>query len=440
MEEKIFKAYDIRGTFPEEVNEDAAYKIGRAFVSFLKKDKPKIVIGMDNRLSSGVLSNALQKGITEQGGDVVDLGFCTTPMFYFAAAKNDYDGGLMITASHNPPQYNGFKMVNKGGVPISGATGIEEIKKLALANDFIPAVNLGNKEKKDILPDYVEVTQSSETFDYTVIVDTANSISGIPVKKMLNKIGLIHIFDELDGNFPNHEPDPLKKENIEALKTAVKIASANLGIAFDGDGDRVFFVDENSQIISADLILALMAGIILKKRGKQKIIHDIRCSNIVPETIKKWGGEAIASRVGHSFIKEKMRETDAIFGGEFSGHYFYKNAFFSEDPFFVVFSILTEMKKTGKTLSQLIAPYRKYFHSGEINFTVENPALKIKDLKEQYKLGTVSEMDGLRVDFQDWWFLVRASNTEPILRLIIEAQTQFLLDEKTKELSKIINP
>jgi phosphomannomutase len=222
MEEKIFKAYDIRGIFPEELNEDAAYKIGRAFVSFLTrstdsgqaKDKPKIVIGMDNRLSSGVLSIALQKGITEQGGDVVDLGFCTTPMFYFAAAKNDYDGGLMITASHNPPQYNGFKMVNKGGVPISGATGIEEIKKLALTNDFIPAVNLGNKEKKDILSDYVEATQSSESFDYTIIVDTANSISGIPVKKMLGKTGLIHIFDELDGNFPNHEANPLTPKLI----------------------------------------------------------------------------------------------------------------------------------------------------------------------------------------------------------------------------------
>lgn len=438
MNEKIFKAYDIRGIFPTELDEDAAYKIGRAFVLFLKKDRPKVVIGMDNRLSSGLLSAALQKGIIEQGGDVVDVGFCTTPMFYFSVAKFGYDGGLIITASHNPPEYNGFKMVGNGGIPISDATGIKEIKEMALANNFSPSKSLGKKEKKEIMPDYINNTQSRENFDFTIVVDTANSVSGVPIKKMLNKIALIQIFDDLDGNFPNHEPNPSKKENLRALQTAVKTANANLGVSFDGDGDRIWFVDEEGKIITPELILALMSGIILRKKGKQKILYDLRCGKIVPETIKKWGGTAIITRVGHSFIKEIMRKEDAIFGGEFSGHFFYKNAFYSEAPFCVLFSVLSEMKRTGKKLSQLIAPFRKYFHSEEINFKIANPQEKIREIKEKYSDGKIMEIDGVRIDFENWWLLVRASNTEPVLRLMIEAETQFMMDQKLEELSKII--
>lgn len=450
MEEKIFKAYDIRGIFPDELDEEAAYKIGRAFILFLKKSRVhsfelaktsnlKIVVGMDNRLSSGVLSAALEKGIMEQGGDIIDIGFCTTPMFYFTVAKFDYDGGLMITASHNPSEYNGFKMVNKGGIPISDDTGIKQIKEMALSGKFEPVAAIGSKEKKDVMLDYIQDNQFNEDFNFTIVVDTANSVSGVPVKRMLSKVPLIHIFDELDGNFPNHAPDPLKMENMRCLQVGVKAANANLGVAFDGDGDRLFFVDENSQVITADLVLALMSSIILRKKGKQKILYDLRCSNIVPETIKKWGGEAIITRVGHSFIKEVMRKEDAIFGGEFSGHFFYKNAFCSEAPFFVLFSVLNEMKKTNKTLSQLIAPFRKYFHSEEVNFKISNPQEKIKQIKEKYSKGTISEFDGLRIDFENWWLLVRASNTEPVLRLMVEAETQFMMDQKLDELSKIIN-
>ena len=441
MNEKIFKAYDIRGIFPDELNEETAYKIGRAFVSFLGIDRPKIVVGMDNRLSSAALSDFLEKGIMDQGGDVVKIGFCSSPMFYFAVAKFNYDGGLMVTASHNPKEYNGFKMVNKGGLPISETTGIKQIKELVLADNFKTPVAVGVKEDKDILSDYAASYQSPEEFNYTVVVDTGNASSGVPVSKMLSKTGLIHIFDELDGNFPNHEPNPQKKENLRDLQSAVKIAEADLGIAFDGDGDRVVFIDEQSQIIPADLIMSLMASIILRRKGRQKIAYDLRCSNIVPETIKSWGGIPILTKVGHSLIKEKMREEQITFGGEISGHYYFKEEFYNEAPYFVLFSILSEMKKTKKPLSALIAPFQKYFHSEEFNFTVAIPAEKIKSLKEKYAGDTTAqilEMDGLRINFKDWWFLVRSSNTEPVLRLIVEAKTHFLMDEKTKELSEFI--
>ncbi|MFA5178188.1 MAG: phosphomannomutase/phosphoglucomutase [Candidatus Paceibacterota bacterium] len=445
MNEKIFKAYDVRGVFPEEINEETAYKIGKAFVCFLKNkssepnsSKLKIVVGMDNRLSSGYLFAALEKGILEQGGEIIDIGFCTTPMFYYGVAKFNYDGGIMITASHNPPQYNGFKMVNKGGVPISESTGLIQIKELALADNFILAPVPGRKEKKDILPDYWEDNFIDEDFSFTIVVDTANSVSSIPIKKMLKNTALIHIFDELDGKFPNHEPNPARPENLRDLCSAVKAARADLGVAFDGDGDRIFFVDEKGETIKPDLITALLASIILKKNFKQTILYDISSGNIVPETIKKWGSQAIMTRVGHSLIKEKMRQENAIFGGEFSGHYFFKKSFFSEEPFTVLFLVLGEMKKSGNSLSEIIEPFRKYFHSEELNYKVEDAKEKIKQIKEKYQSGNINEMDGLRVDFEDWWFLVRPSNTEPVLRLMVEAKTKFMLEHKIKELEEVI--
>ncbi|MFA5368922.1 MAG: phosphomannomutase/phosphoglucomutase [Candidatus Paceibacterota bacterium] len=449
MDTKIFKAYDIRGIFPDELDEETAYKIGRAFVLFvnknrihsfelLKNENPKIVVGMDNRFSSVALCNELKRGITDQGGDVVDIGLSTTPMLYFATAKYGYDAGVNITASHNPSQYNGFKLVSKGAVPISGDTGIENIKNLVIKNSFPDVKKKGSIEKKHILSNYVESIIPDEDFYSTIIVDTANSVSGIPINGMLKRTRLIHIFDNLDSGFPNHEPDPIKSENICALRKAVVAGAADLGVAFDGDGDRMVFVDERGHAISSDLIVALMASIILKKQIRQKILCDIRCSNIVSETIKKWGGIPVISRVGHSFIKQIMRKENVLFGGEFSGHYYYKKDYFCESPFFVLFSILREMKKTEKTLSDLMDPFKKYYHSEEINFKITDSQQKIKEIKEKYKDGIINELDGLRIDFPEWWLLIRASNTEPILRLIIEAQTKFLMEEKIKEVSSFI--
>ncbi|MFZ3057922.1 MAG: phosphomannomutase/phosphoglucomutase [Minisyncoccales bacterium] len=443
MDSKIFKAYDIRGIYPEEINEEAVYKIGAAFTVFIKKasnkEKPQIVVGRDNRKSSESLFNALSRGLTEQGADVVDIGLSATPTLYFAVANYAYDGGINITASHNPKQYNGLKMVREMAIPLSGDTGIGEIKEMVLADNFSEAEKKGEIIKKNVSDDYVLINKIKDSFDFKIIVDTANSVSGVLVSKMFEGININHIFSELDPDFPNHEPDPLKKENIEKLQKKVIEEKADLGVAFDGDGDRVFFIDETGEIIPSDMILALIASIILKENSSNKILYDVRCSNIVKETVDNLKGESVASRVGHSFIKSLMKEKDIIFGAEYSGHYYSKqgNSYY-EFPYFVVFNILEEMKKSGKKLSQLIEPFKKYYHSGEINFKVDNKEGVIEKVKKKYAGGKVTTIDGVRIDFDDWWFSVRASNTEPILRLIIEGKTKEIMEEKLKEIQDLI--
>ena len=443
MNSKIFKAYDIRGIYPEEIDEKAVYKIGAAFAVFIKKasnkEKPQIVVGRDNRKSSDSLFNALSRGLIEQGVDVVDIGLSATPTLYFSVSNYKYDGGINITASHNPKQYNGLKMVREMAIPLSGDSGIEEIKEMVLADNFSEAEKKGEIIKRDVSDDYISINKTKDSFDSKMIVDTANSVSGVLISKMFDRTNLTHIFSELDPDFPNHEPDPLKKENIEKLQKKVIEDKADLGAAFDGDGDRVFFIDETGEIIPSDMILALIASIILKENSNNKILYDIRCSNIVRETVESLRGEAVMSRVGHSFIKALMKEKDIIFGAEYSGHYYLKQGdSYYESPYFVVFNILEEMKKSGKKLSQLIEPFKKYYHSGEINFKVDNKEEIIEKVKEKYINGKLSTIDGVRIDFDDWWFSIRASNTEPILRLIIEGKTKEIMEEKLKEIQNLI--
>ncbi|MDD5696364.1 MAG: phosphomannomutase/phosphoglucomutase [Candidatus Pacebacteria bacterium] len=438
----IFKAYDIRGIYPEQINEESAFKMGQAFVVFLKqktnRDKLKIVLARDNRLSSQSLFDELKRGVLSQGGDVVDIGLATTPLFYFSVAHYGYDGGIIVTASHNPPQYNGFKVVSSEARPVGEETGLMEIREIFLKNDFKEGA-LGNVEEKKTIDDYVAVNGSSEDFkDIRIVVDTANSVSGILVPEMLKNVNLIHIFSELDGRFPNHEPNPFKKENVVSLKEMIVKEKADLGAGFDGDGDRIIFLDEKGETVPSDLILALMASLILKDNSKAKIVHDIRSGDVVKETVEGLGGIAIPCRVGHSFFRQKMREEDAAFGGEYTGHFFSGRPYFIESPFFVLFSVLGILKQEKKTLSQIISPFRKYFHSGEINFEVKDKEGKIKELKSRYQEGRATEIDGLRVDFDDWWFLVRASNTEPLIRLIIEAKTQDILKNKVGELTSFL--
>ena len=443
MNPKIFKAYDIRGIYPEEIDEKSVYKIGVAFALFIKKvsnkENPQIVVGRDNRKSSDSLFNALSGGLTEQGADVIDIGLSATPTLYFSVDSYKYDGGINITASHNPKQYNGLKMVREKAIPLSGESGIEEIKEMVLTDNFSEAKNKGKIIKRDVSNDYISVNKAKDSFDIKMIVDTANSVSGVLVSKIFDRININHIFSELNPDFPNHEPDPLKKENIEKLQNKVIEEKADLGVAFDGDGDRVFFIDELGEIISSDMMLALMASIILKENSSNKILYDIRCSNIVKETIESLKGEAIISRVGHSFIKSLMRERDIIFGAEYAGHYYLKQGdSYYESPYFVVFSILEEMKRSGKKLSQLIEPFKKYYHSGEINFKVDDKEKIIEKVKEKYIDGKLLTIDGVRIDFDDWWFSIRASNTEPILRLIIEGKTKEIMEEKLKEIKDLI--
>lgn len=443
MDTKIFKAYDIRGVYPEEINEEAAYKIGAAFAIFIKKvsnkENPQIVIGRDNRKSSDNLFDELSKGIISQGANVIDIGLSATPTFYFAVANYNYDGGINITASHNPKQYNGFKMVREGAVPLSEISGIGEIKELVIDDNFPVIEKIGEITKKDVLIDYLLTNKEKEPFNVKMIVDTANSVSGVFVPNIFDQFSLVHIFSELDGDFPNHEPDPLKKENIEKLQNKVIEDKADLGVAFDGDGDRVFFIDERGEIISSDMVLALVASVILRGNPGSRILYDIRCSNIVKETIESLKGEAIVSRVGHSFIKALMRERDIVFGAEYSGHYYLKQGNnYYESPYFVIFTVLKEMKKTEKKLSELIEPFKKYYHSGEINFKVEDKEGVIEKVKEKYINGKLLMIDGVRIDFDDWWFSIRSSNTEPILRLIIEGKTKEIMEEKLKEIKLII--
>jgi len=440
----IFKAYDIRGIYPDDLNEEISYRIGRAFVILLGKKNPKIVVGRDKRLSSDSIFNSLTSGLVDQGAQVIDIGLSTTPLLYFSTAFFNYDGGINITASHNPFNYNGFKLVREGAVPVSGESGIEEIKEMVITNSF-EEVKKGKVIKKQVFKQYKDFNLKG--FDLKkikplkIIFDTANAVPGafLPEFMKETKCETEYLFLELDGRFPNHEPDPLKKENILALSQEVLQKKADLGIAFDGDGDRIKFVDEKGEPIDGDLVTCLISKLILKERPGEKILYDLRSSNIVAETIKKNGGLALVGRIGHSFIKERMRKEDIFFAGELSGHYYLKDHFFCECPFFVLFKVLETISLSDQTLSEIILPFKKYFNSGEINFKASDKEKVLRELEKKFETGKVSKLDGLRVDFNEWWFLVRPSNTDPVIRLMIEAKTKEILEEKTHLFSDFLH-
>jgi len=443
MNPKIFRAYDIRGIYPQDLNEESAYKIGAAFAMFIKKvsgkESPQIVVGRDGRKSSASLFEELKKGLTGQGADVIDIGLSATPTLYFAVSRRKVDGGINVTASHNPKEYNGFKMVREKAIPLSKERGIEEVKEMVLAGNFIKSEKEGKVIEKSINDEYIAGNSISESFDFKVVVDTANSASGILIPQMLKSVNLVHLFDEIDGDFPNHEPDPNKAENIKTLKEKVIEEKADLGIGLDGDGDRMVFVDEKGEVVPPDFILCLVSGSVLRDNPGTKVLYDIRSSNIVRETVEKMGGEAVVSKIGHSYIKEAMREKGIGLGGEYTGHYYSENnGDYFETPYLFLFSVLREMKRTGRPLSELIKPFRVYFHSSEIAFKTENSEEIIERVKDKYKEGRATTIDGLRVDFDDWWFLLRASNTEPILKLVVEAKSEGLMKEKAEEISKLV--
>lgn len=446
LDQSIFKAYDVRGLYPDELNEETAYLIGRAFVEFLGKPNPNIVVGRDARLSSPQLSKELIRGIREEGGNVIDIGLSTTPMLYFTVAHYKFDGGIETTASHNPGQDNGFKFVREEAIPISENTGLEKIKDLALVSGHPPSGEPGKLTKKEIITDYIDF--NLKFIDLTkinplkIVIDTANAVPGIVVEEIMVRLPckVSYLFKELDGNFPNHEPDPLVKENLKPLQKEVQRKKADLGVTFDGDGDRMILIDEKGECISGDLITALMAEIILKENPGAKILYDLRSSQIVAEIIKKNGGIPIIYKVGHSLIKEKMRKENIVFAGELSAHFYLKDSYFFEAPFFVLFKILRRISQTKKNLSELIKPFRKYYHSGEINFEVK-PGDKekiINNLADYYSQGKIFFLDGIRVDFEDWWFNVRPSHTLNSLRLNLEAKSKELLEKKAKELISLI--
>ncbi|MFH1780396.1 MAG: phosphomannomutase/phosphoglucomutase, partial [Candidatus Nealsonbacteria bacterium] len=428
----IFKAYDIRGIYPQSLNEEGAFLIGRAFIGFLeqsgakKSGKLKIAVGRDNRLSGSVLKRHLLRGMTSMGAKVIDLNLITTPMLYFAVAKYRCDGGIMITASHNPKEYNGFKMVRENAIPISETSGIREIQRLAeLALQQNRPEGSILRLKSKIAEDYtafnLKGVNKRALKELTIVIDTANAVSGMIVPQIFKHLPckIIYLFKKSDGRFPNHSPDPSSLENLKALRKAVLSEKADAGAAFDGDGDRIVFVDEKGEPVSGSFISALIAKLLLKKHPGAKILYDIRSSNIIKETVENGGGKVFAGRIGHSFIKEKMRQEDILFASELAGHYYHKDHYFCEAPFFVLFAILKELAETP--FSQLIEPFKKYYHSGEINFEIADKKMAMDQLEKHYAAGSLLKIDGLRVDYQDWWFLARISNTESVLRLVIEA-------------------
>lgn len=446
----IFKAYDIRGVYPEEVNEDVAYRLGRAFAQMifdeLKKNAIKIVVGRDMRLSSPQLSESLIKGLTDQGADVVDIGMVSTPTFYFGVAKFGYDAGIQVSASHNPKQFNGFKMVRQNAIPVSGETGIMKLKDAIIKNEFNKVKKKGSVEKlKNVLDEHVAFALSSNGQEkikpLKVVVDAANSMGGPMMEKLFEQLPceLIKLNFELDGTFPAHEADPLKDENNKQLQEKVKEVKADLGIALDGDADRIFFIDNEGRTVEPAIIRGILAQVFLRKNPGAKICYDIRPGKITIDMIKEAGGEPIVTRVGHSLIKEKAREVGAVFAGESSGHFFLKMPFgFFEEPLTMVLKILEELSISGKTFSEFIKPLMKYFHSGEINFEVSDKQAVFDRLKEKYGANLQYDFDGLSFVWDDWWFNVRGSNTENKIRLNLEATTEKLMKEKRDEVATLI--
>lgn len=440
-----FKAYDIRGKVPDELNTDLAYKIGRTFAKYL--GAKSVVIGRDVRKSSPELSEALSIGLNDAGCNVFDLGLCGTEMIYFGTPFLNADGGIMITASHNPPEYNGLKFVKKGSVPMGYDSGLKEIEKMILNNDFGEiADQKGKVFQKDIMQEFIsKVTKffdAKKILPYKVVVNAGNGCVG-PALDVLEKylpVNMIKIFPEPDSTFPNGVPNPLLPENRQPTIDAIKKNGADLGVAWDGDYDRCFFFDEKGNFIEGYYIVGLLAKSILKTNPGEKIVHDPRLVWNTIEIVKKAGGQAVVSQSGHAFIKQKMREVNAIYGGEMSAHHYFRDNFYSDSgliPFVLILQLMSDEKAK---LSELVeAMIRLYPCSGEINSTISNPEEKIREIKKRYTGGINDELDGLSVEYSDWRFNIRISNTEPLLRLNVESRNdENLMIEKTNELLKFI--
>lgn len=433
----IFKAYDIRGIYGTELTPETAERIGRALVTFLKCRK--VVIGRDIRPHSDPLFQALARGIMMQGADVIDIGHASTPMSYFANGKLGADASVMITASHNTAEWNGFKLCRARAVPISGSTGIADIEQIVISEAYAaPLGSFGSLSTYDILPEYrAHIASFSRVAGrIRIAADMANGMGIWEARTLAGLLDIDTLYNTPDGTFPNHEANPLNYETLTELQEMVRKGDYAFGVAFDGDGDRAGFVDERGEIIPMDLITALIAEDILATR-KGAIFYDLRSSWVVKEVIEANGGIPKMSRVGHAFIKEQMRECDALFAGELSGHYYFRDNYTAESSAMAVLSLANIVSRSGQTLAELIRPLRKYFASGEINSHVKvSPKQILADIKTAYNDGSgkIFELDGISGEYNDWWFNVRSSNTEPLVRLNVEAKTKELMEAKRDEL------
>ena len=444
----IFKAYDVRGLYPQEVNDDAARLIGRGFVAYLQAKR--IGVSRDMRLSSPSMAAAFIDGARSQGADVVDYGMMATDMLYFAVARDGLDGGVQITASHNPKQYNGIKMVRKEAFPLSGESGIGDIRDMIAENRLPPpAAKPGTLSQANVVDDYVKHVLSfidlSILKPFNVVLDAGSGMAGLVAPLLFKHVPtkkLTTLCFEVDGTFPNHEANPLIDENRRDITERVIAEKADIGIAWDGDADRCFFLDGEGEFVAGDFVTALLAEAFLIKHPGAKIVYDLRASYAVKDTAAKYGSEALMNRVGHAFFKRRMREDNAIFGGEVTGHYYFRDNFYADNGFIPALLILELMSRKGQTLRELLAPLReKYFISGEINTKVGDmtkAAAKIDELAAKYSAGRVYTLDGISAEFPDWHFNVRGSNTEPMLRLNLEATTQKQMEEKRDEVLAFI--
>ncbi len=434
--EKIFKAYDVRGVYPDEFDERAAEAIGGAFAGFARA--PTVLVGRDMRVSSEPMAQAFVDGVNAAGVDAIDLGLVSTDLVYFASGKLRLPGA-MFTASHNPPQYNGIKFCLKGAAPVGQDTGLEDVRARAEAGAE-PAAKKGSVRKEDLLDAFADhllgLVDKKVMKPLTVAIDAANGMGGRIAPAVFDKLPMriVPLFFELDGTFPNHPADPIQPENLKDLQRAVLAESADIGLAFDGDADRVFLVDEKAEPVSGSLTTALVAQRILAREPGASIVHNVICSRVVAEVIAEGGGKAVRSRVGHSFIKQLMAETGAAFGGEHSGHYYFKENFRADSGMLAALFVLEAMSREGKPLSELLAPLRRYAASGEINVEVDDQNAVIERIAQAHSDGSADRLDGLTVSYEDWWFNVRPSNTEPLLRLNVEAKDAELMKTKRDEI------
>jgi phosphomannomutase len=461
LDPKVFKAYDVRGVYPSELDEEGAYAIGRAYVEVF--EPKRIAVGRDMRVSSPSMADALMRGAADAGSEVTDIGMVGTEMLYFAVGELGLDGGVAVTASHNPKEFTGMKIVRRGALPVGGDSGLTEIRDKALSNAMSPrdtsqgqsldlsggglAREVGESvRRQDVYPAFVDKVLSFIDVEairpLRVVIDAANGMGGAMLPPVLDRLPIdaVRCFFEPDGTFPNHEPNPLLPENREFIIAKVLEEKADLGIAFDGDADRCFFVDDTGDFVPGDFVTALLAEAMLEKEPGAKIIYDVRASWAVPDTIERAGGIPLVNRVGHAFIKHRMREESAAFGGEVSGHYYFRDFSQADSGTIPALLMLELVSKRGQPLSEILQPFReRYFLSGEINTPVADIALKLQEVKERFASeGEVSHLDGVSVTAKDWHMNVRPSNTESLLRLNLEALDEKLMEHKRDEVLAVI--
>ncbi len=456
IEPSIFKAYDIRGIYPDQLNADGAYAIGRAYATLRLSEtggkELRVAVGSDARLSSPELKARLIEGILDSGVDVDDIGLVSTPTFYFAVARFRYDGGMMVSASHNPKEWNGFKLVRANAIPVSRDSGMHEIRDIVERDAFLPIGPRGvladrSDMAKTAVEDQLKEAGAAEGAikPFKIAIDTANGMGAFDLKELFGHLPceVIWMNEIPDGTFPAHPADPMIPENTADVRKKIADERCDLGIAPDGDGDRYFFFDERGEAVAQEILRGIMAQIELRAHPNAKIVYDVRPGRITKDLIEEAGGRAILAPVGHSLIKEKMIAEDAIFGGESSGHYFYKLPYGSfEAPVILVYKFLAFLSEQNAPLSQLVAPHKKYFNSGEINTRLENRErglAKLEDIKKKYADGAQSTIDGLSVEYPDYWFNIRLSNTEPLIRLIVESRDQSTMERSRDELLAFIS-